>query len=189
MRAPNWNLAGVALSLLAVSFLLTGCIELGVLAVAATARGVSASSDVKEKAPEKSQLEIREIQTRMFDTTDAKSTLKTMLAVLQDEGFVVKEANVDLGFLTAERQLDVQTKDAAFWGAFFDRPWKKNATIEATANVAEYGKQIRVRVNFQEKVHDSDGKVATVEVIEDPKFYQEFFAKVDKGLFIDKERL
>jgi hypothetical protein len=61
--------------------------------------------------------------------------------------------------------------------------------VEATANVSEFGKQIRVRINFQQKVYDSAGQVAKVEQIDDPKFYQEFFAKVDKGLFIQKEKL
>jgi hypothetical protein len=115
--------------------------------------------------------------------------LKTMLNVLQDDGFIVTEANTEVGLLTATKDVDVETKGAAFWGTFFNRAWDKNAVVEATANVSEFGQQTRVRVNFQQKVHDSNGKVSKVDQIDDPKFYQEFFAKVDKGLFIQKEKL
>lgn len=153
------------------------------------AKGASAASKVKDDEPEKTQLQIREIQTRTFDTTDTKAVLKTMLNVLQDDDFIITEANSDLGLLSASKDVDVQTKGAAFWGAFFDISWEKNATVEATANVSEFGPVTRVRVNFQQKVHDSYGKVSRVEQIDEPAFYQEFFTKVDKGLFIQKEKL
>ena len=76
-----------------------------------------------------------------------------MLNVLQDAGFIVTEANSELGFLSASKEIDVQTKGAVFWGTLFKRTWEKNATVEATANVSEFGTQTRVRVNFQQKVY------------------------------------
>ena len=171
--------------------ILTGCIPAIVaLGAGAVGAGVAASKvKNKEGEPEKSQLEIREIQTRTYDTPDSKMVLKTMLNVLQDDGFIVTEGNADLGLLSATKELDVQTEGAVFWGSFFNLAWDKNAIVEATANVSEFGKQTRVRVNFQQKVYDSAGGVSTVDQIADPKFYQEFFAKVDKGLFIQQEKL
>lgn len=173
-----------------MSFLL-GCafaplaIEAGISAVGASA----AASKVGEKGPPKSQMEIRELQTRMYEIQDTKMVMKTILNVLQDDGFIVKEANAELGFLTAAKEIDVETKEAVFWGTFLGGTWEKGAIVEATSNVSEFGKQTRIRINFQKKVYDSVGKVIKAQQIEDPKFYQEFFAKVDKGLFIQKEKL
>jgi len=173
---------------LVIPFLHFGCVAAVGLAASAIG-GAVAASKVKNKEPEKSQLEIREIQTRQYDNRDTKVVMKTMLNVLQDDGFIVTEANSDLGFLTASKEVDVQSKEAAFWGTFFKTTWDKNSRVEVTVNVSEFGKQTRVRVNFQSKVYNSAGQVSGVEQIYDPKFYQEFFVKVDKGLFIEQEKL
>ncbi len=173
-------------------FVLSGCVAAIPYAVTLGAGALGASiaaSKVKDKGPQKSQLQIRELQTRMYDTRDTKMVMKTMLNVLQDDGFIVKDANLELGFLTATKEMGVETKEAVFWGTFLGGTWEKGAIVEATSNVSEYGEQTRVRVNFQKKVYDSVGKVVKAQQIEDSKFYQEFFTKVDKGLFIQKEKL
>ena len=142
--------------------------------------------------PTKTQLQIREFQTRSYETNDVKMVMKAMLNVLQDDGFIVKNANVELGFLTATKEVDVESKGEAFVAALFlgtQARWKKNSIIESTANVSEFGKQCRVRVNFQVKVMDNKGGVLEVKQIEDERYYQEFFSKVDKGIFIQKEKL
>ena len=61
--------------------------------------------------------------------------------------------------------------------------------MEVTVNVSEFGPQCRIRANFQVKVLDNHGDVVSVEQIQDEEFYQNFFAKVDKGIFIGKEKL
>jgi ribosomal protein S8 len=142
--------------------------------------------------PEKTQLQIREFQTRTYETNDTKMVMKAMLNVLQDEGFIVKNAVVDLGLLSAEKQVDVESKSEAFWAAFFlgaQATWKKAYIIECSANVSEFGTQTRVRVNFQSKILDNKGGIREIKQIEDEKYYQEFFSKVDKGIFIQKEKL
>jgi hypothetical protein len=142
--------------------------------------------------PEKTQLQIREFQTRMYDTNDLKMVMKAMLNVLQDDGYVVKNAVIELGLLTAEKEIDVESKGEAFMASFFaggNARWKKACVIECTANVSEFGEQCRVRVTFQQKTLDNKGGILKVTQIEDPKQYQEFFAKVDKGIFIQKEKL
>jgi len=142
--------------------------------------------------PQKTQLQIREFQTRRYDTNDTKMVMKAMLNVLQDEGFIVKNANLELGLLTATKEVDVENKGEAFWASFWlgsQATWKKNSIIEASANISEFGTQTRVRINFQRKILDNKGAVLEVEQVEDEKFYQNFFSKVDKGIFIQKEDL
>ena len=139
----------------------------------------------------KTQLEIREFQTRTFDTNDTKMVMKAMLNVLQDDGYIVKNAVVDLGLLSAEKSVDVESKGEAFTLTLLagqNAIWKKASIIECTANVSEYGKQCRVRVNFQVKIMDNKGGLMKVEQINDEKYYQDFL-KSYKGIFIQKEKL
>jgi hypothetical protein len=118
--------------------------------------------------------------------------MKSLLSVLQDDRYIVKNANVDLGLLTATKEVDVENKGGAFMIRLLagrDGRWSKNSIIECSANVSEHGPQTRVRVNFQMKVMNNKGEVVVVKSIDDQKHYQEFFAKVDKGIFIQKEGL
>ena len=142
--------------------------------------------------PQKTQLEIREFQTRQYDTNDVKMVMKALLNVLQDDRYIVKNANVDLGLLSATKEIDVENKGEAFFLALLaghEARWKKNSTIECSGNITEIGKVCKVRVNFMIKTMDNKGGVVDVKTIDDAKFYQEFFAKVDKGIFIGKQKL
>ena len=115
-----------------------------------------------------------------------------LLNVLQDDGFIVKTAVVDLGLLTASKEVDVEKPASALFAKLMSgisARWKKNKIIETTTNVSAFGKQTRVRVNFQMKTLDNKGGVCEIRQIEDLNYYQEFFSKVEKGVFIQKEKL
>jgi hypothetical protein len=156
--------------------------------------------------PPETQLQTREFQTREFDTNDVKLVMKALLNVLQDDGFVVKNAVVDLGLLTATKEIQLTgqpTASDSYWSEAFaallsgrnnqggrqqqEQRYNKFKQIEASVNITELGKRTRVRANFQAKVLDNTGNPAEVYVIKDPKFYQDFFAKVDKGIFLQKQ--
>jgi hypothetical protein len=142
--------------------------------------------------PGKTQLQIREFQTRTYDTNDTKMVMKAVLNVLQDDGYIVKNAVPDLGLLTAEKQIDIENKTEAFFATFFagaQARWEKACFIECSANISEYGKQSRVRVNFQLKTLDNKGGIVEIKQLEDAPYYNLFFSKVDKGIFIEKEKL
>lgn len=146
----------------------------------------------EEVKPEKTQLQIREFQTRTFDINDQKLVMKALVNVLQDDGFIIKNAVTDLGLITAEKIIDIENKTEAALLSFFagyQAEWKKASVIECTANINEYGKQTRVRVNFSVKILTNKGGIREVKQIEDEKYYQEFFSKVDKGIFIQKEKI
>ncbi|MFP3868667.1 MAG: hypothetical protein ACLFUU_11005 [Desulfobacteraceae bacterium] len=142
--------------------------------------------------PPKTQLQIREFQTREYDTKDVKMVMKALLNVLQDDGYIVKNANVDLGLLSAEKDVDVESKAQAFICALLagqQARWKKHCILECSGNVSEHGDKTKVRINFQGKTIDNKGAVMAVNQIDDPNFYQEFFFKVDKGIFIGEQKL
>ncbi|HPQ81171.1 MAG TPA: hypothetical protein PLZ86_05545 [bacterium] len=143
------------------------------------------------KAPPKTQLEIREFQTRAFDTKDHRLVMKAVLAVLQDDGYAIKNADKDLGFISASK--DVDLGGAPFWiwgsGSKNNARWKKLRVLDATVNITEAGAQTRVRLSLQQKILDNLGGVINAGPVNDPKVYQDFFVKVDKGLFLQKENL
>lgn len=143
--------------------------------------------------PAKTQLQIRETQTRTFDTQNTKPVMKALINVLQDDGYSIKNADADLGFISAMKETDIESSGDAFWAKFGHHTenarWKKTRVIEATVNVGEFGKECRVRASFQEKILDNLGGIMSVKQIDDGKFYQEFFSKADKGLFLQKEKL
>ncbi|MCE5293455.1 MAG: hypothetical protein LLF94_02420 [Chlamydiales bacterium] len=151
---------------------------------------VTACAPSKPPEPEKTQLEIRQMQTRTFDTDQYKLVMKSVLNTLQDENFIVKNVAMDLGFLTATQEKDIEDSHARMWAKMQraeSARWPKHEVIEATVNVSEFGKQVRVRVNFQKKIMDNCASVISVSQLTDEKFYQNFFSKVDKGIFIQQQ--
>ena len=63
----------------------------------------------------------------------------------------------------------------------------KNKIIEATINVSEFSSGYKVRAVFQKKVLNNRGEITSIENIDDMKFYQDFFSKLDKSIFLQKE--
>jgi len=104
---------------------------------------------------EESQLQVRSIQTRVFDTKDKNMVVRNVVASLQDLSFVIDKADADLGTVTATKLSGYQ--------------------IRMTVTVRPKGEtQMAVRANGQYNNR----------VILDPVMYQDFFAVLQKSLFL-----
>ncbi len=141
------------------------------------------------------QLEKRQFQTRTYDSTDKALVMKAMLNVLQDEGFIVYNANPLLGFVygvkdfdTSDPNIDI-SKEFGLSKSRLNWNGVKVATIETTANVTEYGKSMRVRINFKRKLLNIYGNAQFIDDINDENYYQDFFSKVDKAIFLQKQKI
>ncbi len=144
---------------------------------------VTACTPPEKKPPEKSQLEIRTMQTKMFDKASTKAVIKSVLSVLQDQNYIIKHQALDLGFLTASKEIDIEPGDASFWGKFQrseNISWPKCEIIEATVSVVDVDNKTRLRANFQSKTMDNKGAIKNVHQITDSAFYEEFFSKVEQ---------
>lgn len=101
------------------------------------------------------QLQMRQIQTREFDTKDKKKTIRTIVQTMQDLGFVIDKADYELGSVSATKLDGYQ--------------------IRMTATTTQKGKKkLQVRVNAQYNKR----------LIEDPKPYQDFFVALEKSMFL-----
>jgi hypothetical protein len=138
--------------------------------------------------PPPTALELRGFQTREYDTTNTRLVMKAMLNVLQDMGFIVNTADTNLGLLTAGKWTDVaHSKKEVRRAVKKEQAISKTVVLECTANVSEFGKQSRVRVNFQQRVLDASGATMEARPLTDAAFYQSFFSQVDKGIFLQQE--
>jgi len=106
-------------------------------------------------ATKESQVKLRAIQSRVFDTTDKEKMLRTVIATLQDLGFVVDKADATLGTVSATK---------------LDR-----YALRMTVSVRPRGQsQLIVRANAQYNIYP----------VEDPKPYQRFFDALSKAMFL-----
>jgi hypothetical protein len=113
-------------------------------------------------APTEAQMKIRSVQTRAFEVKDRQMAIRGVIAVLQDLGFVVERANESLGLVTAARFAEPN---------FYD-------VVSVTVTVRqETDGRMMIRANA----------IYNNKPIEDPKVYQNFFAALERSLFIAKE--
>lgn len=102
-----------------------------------------------------SQVKLRAMQTRYYDTGDKKKTLQTVIATLQDLGFVMDKASFDLGTVSATK-LD-------------------GYRIRMTVSTIPRGEdQMTVRANA----------TLNIAPIRDPVIYQQFFDALSKAMFL-----
>ena len=108
-----------------------------------------------------SQLQARQIQTRNYDTIDKEMTMRSVVATLQDLSFTIDTANSKLGTITGTR-------------VYYESNYQ-NFTMRMTVTVREIeGNRVAVRVNA--RLNDKP--------VTDPVTYQDFFAALDKAMFL-----
>lgn len=140
---------------------------------------------------QQTQLQMREYQTRTYETADTKLIMKGLLNNFQDKGYAVKNAVMALGLIAAEKQVFIENPGevfaATFWAGGAAR-WKVNWVTEATANVSLIGtSSSNVRVNLVGKIMDNRGVPMYINNDAGKEVYQDFFATLDKSLFIQSE--
>jgi hypothetical protein len=137
--------------------------------------------------PPGTQLQIRELQERKYDTKDMYMVMKAVLNVLQDEGYTTKSIDKELGYVQASRENARLLKPG---------PFSTNAIdiLDATVNVTPFGESTKVRISLHYKCVISfghgypDSEYSNFDLYE-PTIYQDFFMKLDKALFIEGQKL
>ncbi len=102
-----------------------------------------------------SAVQLRSYQTRAFDTADRQQTLRTVIATLQDLGFVIDRADAMIGTVSATKL--------------------EGYRLRITVTVRPRGEtQTLVRANASYEL----------KAIEEPGPYQDFFAALEKAMFL-----
>ncbi len=144
----------------------------------------------------KESFELRQLQTRSFDTSSEKKLLVAGAGVLQDLGYNIDESETDLGVIVGSKDRDAtETKQVA--GAVLiaalsgvSVPIDKNQKIRASLITYPTGKKTtKLRVTFQRIVWNTRGQVSKIQSIEDPHIYQEFFDKLSKAVFLEANEI
>ena len=149
-----------------------------------------------------SPLEMRQAQSRTFETADPRLVLKAALNVLQDQGFVIRHADAELGIVTAVMEWRSRTPNRGLrvlkwvtvvptYGASLLIPSGRTeiSAIEANVNVTPEGANTRVRISLVSRVTGKGGEVLRVVPVDDPLAYQRLLAGLDKAVFLEKEGL
>jgi hypothetical protein len=138
------------------------------------------------------QLERRQFQTRTFDGVDSTLVLRAAVNTLLDDGFIVSNADARLGLLTATRKTSKRSLMGTVGSVMtygLIGPWR-TSVVEANVKVDDFGGGAQVRVTFsQDELGPGRGNDSRARGIADPAFYQAFFGRLDKSLFLLKEKL
>lgn len=134
------------LTLMSVIFLLAGC-------------AVNNSKSVL--ASDQSQVMLRSMQTRAFDTSDKIKTMRAVISTVQDLEMVIEKADEQLGTVTATKFTGYQQ-------------------LKMTVSVRDGNPgQVLVRANAQ----------YGVKPIEKPEPYQDFFTALEKSMFLAAQQV
>jgi hypothetical protein len=112
-------------------------------------------------APTEEQMKLRSFQSRSFDGTSRKQAMRGVIGTLQDLGFIIERANEPLGLVTAERFAEPD---------FY-------SVVGVTVTVREQGEgRVMIRANA----------IFNNAPVDDPEPYQNFFAALERSLFINR---
>ncbi len=117
--------------------------------------GCQTNSRQQALAMSESQVALRQIQSRAFDTRDHDMMLRTIIATMQDLSFVIDKADATLGSVSGTKLNGYQ--------------------LRMTVSVRPRGAtQLIVRASAQYNITP----------VEDPEPYQQFFTALQKSLFL-----
>lgn len=113
-------------------------------------------------APTAAQMKLRSYQSRTFEVTDRSQAMRGVVAALQDLGFIIERANEPMGLVTAARFAEPNYTDVM-------------------------GVTVTVRPQTEGHMMIRANAIYNNKPIEDPKVYQNFFATLERSLFISKD--
>lgn len=112
-------------------------------------------------APTEEQLKLRSMQSRTFEVLSRELAMRAVIESLQDLGFIIERANESMGVVTAAR---------------FAEP-KYTDVLEVTVTVRpQEGGKMLIRANA----------IFNNEPIDEPKVYQNFFAALERSMFLGR---
>jgi len=181
--------------------------------VATILPGCAPKKQAKLEEPVVDTVAKRQMQSRVFDTSEEKTVLSASAAVLQDLGFNLDESCPQLGLITSSKNRTAENSEQVanhvgkmllFAAASlvltqghgvvlttnppgsvpFDKEQKIRASLVSTP-VGDKEEHIMVRLTMQRVVWNENNQISLAEVITDPQIYQQFFDKLAQSIFLE----
>jgi len=136
---------------------------ISMLLIAASFQGCAMGTASRQEllGTDESQVKLRSIQTRAFDTNDKSKTLRAIISTMQDLDFVLDKADETVGTITGTK-------------------YHKNRSLTVTVTVRPKGEtQMLVRANAQ----------FGLKAVESPEPYQDFFIALEKSMFLAAQQV
>ncbi len=123
--------------------------------------GGCATNQQQILATSQSQVALRNIQSRAFDTTDKKLMLRSVINTMQDLDFLIQDSSLELGTVTGQK-------------------YSGMVVVKMSVMVRERNaKQLLVRANVE----------YGIKAVDDAKTYQDFFAALEKSVFLTAQQV
>jgi hypothetical protein len=136
-------------------------VRLALIIFAAVVSAGCVSTEDRLLDADTSQVQLRSMQVRAFDTTDRERMLRTVVATLQDLGFALDAGEVGLGTVSGTKYIDT-------------------SQMRITVSVWPRGEsQLLVRASCELRRKP----------VEDPATYQRFFSALSKAVFLDAHEI
>lgn len=151
--------------------------------------------------PDPKSLEMRQQQSRQFETTDESKIIFACSGVLQDMGFTISESEKKLGVLSAKKDRDAKNATqltiatlamvASFGNTSSYLMCDSTQNIRACITVKPISdtKRSIVRVTFQRVVFNIQGRILRFETLKDKELYDGFFEKLSKSVFLEAQAI
>lgn len=134
---------------------------LWILPLAMAAACASAPPQEQELlAPSEPQMKLRSAQSRTFEVASREDALRGIVDALQDLGFIIERANVEMGIVTATRFVEPNYYDV----------------LGITVTARPQGGKMLIRANA----------IFNNQPLSDPEEYQKFFATLERSMFMGR---
>jgi hypothetical protein len=143
-------------------------------------------------------LEDRQVQSRVFTTTNEVELLSAGISVLQDMGYSVDETEKNAGVVTASKNVDA-TDGAQVAAAVFvallgggampiDKEQKIRVSFVTLPSKLDRNGYL-ARVTFQRIIWNTRGQITKAETLKNEELYGEFFNKLSKSVFLEAYKI
>lgn len=137
----------------------------------------------------------RQLQTRVFETSNEIKLLEASAAVLQDLGFTIDESEVRCGVIVCSKDRNVTefyniglSVIASLFFIDYEYATRQKVVASLVTRPLEQNR-IAVRITFQHLVWDTEKELIKNERINEPEIYQEFFSKLSKSVFLTGQEI
>lgn len=146
-----------------------------------------------------SNLQERQLQTKLYKTDKEMDILNASVSSLQDMGFNIDEINREFGVITCSKTRDAREVGQQV-GLFFlgliagaavfdmaDHTQHIRATVVTTPKAVSSA--VGVRFTVQRVIYNHKRNVIGVETVKEPEIYSAFFDKLSKAIFLEAQKI